>query len=540
MADAKPAWADEEPPGSGFGEAGGAAGPAWMDEEPFGDAPQPSTASVAGGPNAGYHNPMVDPGSWNAATSLAHGASLGADIPAAVEILARREADTFRKAGADEAFIAKEMPNWRAQAQEGILRSKAQYHQLAPGMDLGAEVAGSIPTTMAGVGLAGRAGTALAETLGVPGVARFLGGTAGRAMAPGAARDVVQSASRISRGLTQGAETGAIQSPLNRDEPALEQIRKGALLGVGTEAVMPWVRDVARAGVGSFDPATARAGLAAEAQGVPVTTRAIGPTAIQPTALAAARAKIAGEYNDIASKGKVVPDPQLYADLRSVQDNLKHKTTLTPHEVTAVNQAYDLMNTHLNGGGIDGPAYRQLTGKGGTIDGLIRDPNLSDLGQQLRGALDSARDRSLAANQPDLYARLHANIGREHALNTVEQYQAQPGGAHPLLHRLLRGGTHAGIGAGVGIGAGIGAGAVDLGMELLSNPRTAYLALGGAGASFLARRGINALMSNAPLGLRRVLLRANAQGLNPFELGRVPNPAIAGANRLMEYNPNGQ
>lgn len=258
-------------------------------------------------------NPMVPEGSWNGIVSMLHGMSLGAGIPASARWLAAREADTYRKAGADESFIAHQLPVWVKEASDGLTAERAKYAEGAPGTNLSAEILGSLPTSLAGTS-AGMA--AIGKTLtnmGLPWMARLVGGTLARGTAGvlGAAGRV---ASRATQGLTEGALSGTEQAGLNPDRSLGDQAKLGGGIGLATAAAMPALRPIVKAITGTIPRPLAEAAVIAERAGVPIAKnqlvdrplpqiigRAFGPPPVgQRAAIARARNNLDVDFNRAA------------------------------------------------------------------------------------------------------------------------------------------------------------------------------------------------------------------------------------------------
>lgn len=471
MAEKSPPWLNYDP-NAADGGGTAAAPPAWMNyDATFGDTPPPAMVDTPK-PDVGANNPMVAPGDWNVATTAAHGMSLGLDVPVVAELLARREAETYRKNGADDAFIAKMMPEWRKMALGGIMRSHENYKELSPGTDLLAETAGATVPTMLGAGLAGGAVKAGAEAVGLPAVGRFLTGAAGRTMV-GAPGVTVRLASEATRNTGEGAIAGALQAPLNPTESTEDQTQKGAALGALATGPMQLAKLAGRETFGTVDRRVAQnaldsgvripAGQIAQQPMARAVARSFGgPPARQATDIAAVRRGVAQQYADIAAQA-----------------------------------------------GVHGMAVDPVTG-------IVSGPRLeAALSHQLATTpwhFDSA-----------LYRRFQGVARQEAALDAIEPRLASTPGAHPLLNRLGHIGLHAGIGAGM----------ADATLMALQHPHAWPIIAGGAGASAVARRLGNAIMNSR--GVSRMQLRGAAAGLTPTEYLGLSNPAIAGGNRLMEY-----
>lgn len=342
-----------------------------------------------------------------------------------------------------------------------------------------AETGGSLATALpaialGGAGVAGAGNALMNSARAVPalasavpaaeGVGSFLSGVAGAGK--GLGNMLMRGGSLAANGAIQGATAGAISSGLS-DQPIGDQVTQGAKLGAVGGVAFPVIGSAVGGltnkllGAASVSPETAqlaqaardtynipiRAGQISESPGVrfldsslsrtpgmgytaanaaqgsafnTAVANTFGETAdkITPQVMAAAKTRIGGVMNDVASKSSIVQDAPFIAGLKNVAQEAG--SVLAPSEQKILGtQMQNVMSKFENGQPMTGEAYQALTRTGSPLDRVMNsnDSNLRHYAGQIKDTLDDALERS---TPPDQLAALQQARSQYKAMKTIE------------------------------------------------------------------------------------------------------------------------
>ena len=212
---------------------------------------------------------------WGVGRQLASAALLGAGVPLQAGATAAKEAirDIAGGAGLREA-AGRAAEVYYPQARSAIAGQKAAWEKESPGMAITADIAGSLPTTMLGMGALGRLAAPAIDAAGAASptaanVLKFLSGQAGEG-GKGIANWLLRRASQAAEGVTQAVPAAAMTLGLS-DRPAEEQLATAAAfggpIGAATRPAVNLLQAPFRAAV---NPQVAKAAQEMERFGVPV------------------------------------------------------------------------------------------------------------------------------------------------------------------------------------------------------------------------------------------------------------------------------
>lgn len=152
---------------------------------------------------------------------------------------------------------------------------------------------------------------------------------------------------------------------------------------------------------------------------------------ITPNVMQAAKDRIGGVMNDIASRTNIPVDGAFLGALGDIQAQAQ---TL-PHVAPAVSaQVNNIVDTAIaNGGTLPGEAYKALTAQGSPLDKALHagDPSLRDFAVDIRNALDDAFQR--AASPEDAQALSAARLQYKNMMTVAPLVNSgEPGAISPL------------------------------------------------------------------------------------------------------------
>lgn len=447
--------------------------------------------------------------------------------------------------------------------------------------------AGAVTGTLASTALLPQAGganlfirgaKAATTAAGVGGVQGFLG-------TDGSVQERAENA-------LEGAKTGAIVGPLaevaSMGGGALANRITGGGVSRGTADLASAARDKygmdIRAGqisasppvkmmdsVLSKTPFTGYAGKN-EAQKVAF-TKAVAKTfgeeadGLTPDVMKAAKKRIGGEMNDIASRTPINADAQFLDDLAMVEQEAVQ--VLTDAEVAPLRRQMDNVLSKVDqSGAISGDVYQSLTRKGTPLDLAENspNPNIRHFAGQIRDALDEALTRSAT---PEDVAALKTARRQYKNMMTVKNLAAKAGPDGEISPALLLGavntsfkdsafsgggdlGELAKIGqrflkeppnsgtadrlasklllSGAGAG-GAGAGALWIYQHPEEAAKLGLLGVAGLAGTALAGRGAAAALDN-PLYRNMLLRRAGATPIDKIPVLNAGNAAVL-SNRIL-------
>ena len=269
------------------------------------------------------------------------------------------------------------------QPQTGLGRALMGGTSAAMGAALTGSPMGAMPAAMGGGALSQVASEAVPNH---PVAAGIAGALLGGGLTQGAAqfaRNPMTAAGEVSPQLAQTLQD-AKSIGVNIPAPALPSSGKFANLAFDQSSNLPF----------------SGAGAAREANQIAVQRAAIGTMGVDadhltPDVMRQARTQIGNTYDTVLGRTNIPADNQLLTDMQNTIDQVKLRTS-ADNVAPVQAQADNILNTAANNGGaISGRQWKDLTAKGGPIDGLLSssDSGLRFAGAQLRKNLTDAFQR---------------------------------------------------------------------------------------------------------------------------------------------------
>ena len=318
-------------------------------------------------------------------------------------------------------------------------------------------------------------------------------------------------------------------------------------------------------------------------------TRAIAGTfgsdadSLTPEVMQAAKDRIGGVMNDVGARNNIIDADGLMDRLKAIHYDASQ--VLPADDLSPISKQVERIGEEVDQTGqIPGETYQSLTQKGTALDRATEssNPNIRYYAQQVRGALDDAMQASLSPEDAQAFGQARWQYKN---LMTVKNLAAKANVEGEISPTLLNGAVNTSFKNRAFAGAGdlgelaqigqafmkeppqsgtaprlmdmlkknpllTGLGGLGEGYLLWSNPDLALKTAGAAGATALAKMGLNA----STAALNRSALMRNlylSGGRAPGALGNALNTAgqiaaptvvplsVLGANRLYQYNPQG-
>lgn len=140
-----------------------------------------------------------------------------------------------------------------------------------------------------------------------------------------------------------------------------------------------------------------------------------GPVAT-PEVLSQNYQRLGKQFNDLAARNSIIPDPQLITDLTSA---VKDYQRVPPSQQRSIVENYiDDISKHVQSGSLPGPEYQEMRSRLSRQSNSLRnsDPTLSGALGDIRDSLDGAMSRSISPQDKDLWQQTRQEYGAQKVL----------------------------------------------------------------------------------------------------------------------------
>lgn len=207
--------------------------------------------------------------SWGPGQELASALWLGAGPSISAVGSAGKAIVEDIRAGSPPLTALQRGPEYFTSARSAYREGERQYKKENPWESAAIDTVGSLPLTMAGMGVAGKLAGPAVEAVS-PAAAKFLAGTAGQG-GSGVANWLLRRGSQTAAGALQGATAAGMTSQLNPDMSIGEQMQTGGAVGGAMGALLtPAINALTSPLRAKVDPGVAQMAQRAEQLGVKI------------------------------------------------------------------------------------------------------------------------------------------------------------------------------------------------------------------------------------------------------------------------------